>query len=62
MTSLLNERREVISSLISVAENAFGDLKQALEIAQNDEDLANVRFAIGQSVFPLNLAHEALKK
>lgn len=62
MTSLLNERRDEVSSLLCVAEQALQTLKQTFEAARSDEDLLNIRFAIGESVFPLNLAHEALVK
>lgn len=62
MTDLLHERRDEVGSLLCVAEQAVQTLKQTFEAAQSDEDLLNIRFAIGQSVFPLNLAHEALRK
>lgn len=60
MTDLLTERRDEVSRLLIVAEEALEMLKQTFNAAQSDEDLLDVRAAIGQSVFPLNLAHQAL--
>jgi hypothetical protein len=62
MTNLLNERRDEVSSLLCVAEQALEQLRHTFERARSDDDLLDIRAAIGQSVFPLNLAYEALIK
>jgi hypothetical protein len=60
MTNLLIERRDEVDALLSTAETCFQQLRRRFKSAQGEEDVIDIRAAIADTVFPLNLAHYAL--